>query len=152
VRALRRIEAGTYTEPAQRRPARDADGRYAAACGDLDDFGRCGARYHAADCSAVAEGALSRGTPEQARAWNNALGRNSGGADTAAALGLASPSGEPGDGTDAWDGLLHSDGPDPLLRERVLAYLGEPGGVPYERPPEREPRPDVSGVRAALGL
>ena len=57
-RAMDRIEAGTYTPPQQPAPAaRDAYGRYASACGPLDDAtGTCGARYHAADCSAVVAG------------------------------------------------------------------------------------------------
>src|SRR5262249_20616270 len=36
-RAMRRIEAGTYTEAPAFAPARDGYGRYASACGDTDD-------------------------------------------------------------------------------------------------------------------
>jgi hypothetical protein len=77
--AMRRIEAGTYTEPeffrgeAAAAAARDPFGRYAAACGAIDDYGRCASRYHAPSCHTVTEGAAATSTPEAVNAWNDVL-------------------------------------------------------------------------------
>jgi hypothetical protein len=157
-RALPRIEAGTYTQDSYWRgdeaaaaAARDPLGRYQAACGPLDDFARCSARYHTPDCHTSIESAAARGSYEEVEAWNATLnGRTPAGGLDSGALGLANePS--PGDGSgDAWADLLDTSGPrsytdvrDRLMHEMALA--DQPA------PPPRE-GPDVSSIRAALGL
>jgi hypothetical protein len=155
-RALARAEAGTLTPAPQFRSARDAGGQYAAACGPLDDLGHCGARYHAATCSSVAEGRLSRGSVAEAEAWNRGLSGHGGASSAAEDLGLSSPSGpDPGSG-DTWADLLSAPGglfSEPEIRARIMAALdgeaadAEPG---YAALPEA--RPPVTGLRTALGL
>lgn len=149
-RALQRIQRGTYTELAQFRPAPDADSRYDLACGDLDDFGRCAARYHQAGCHQVIECAAATGDAQAASAWRDVLARRTLDPDV---IGLASPSGpDPLSGAgDAWAYLLDSGEPGdyPELRAAVLHEMGEAGGPPPE--PAR-PRPDVSAIRAQLGI
>jgi hypothetical protein len=149
--ALGRVADESYTPPAAFRPARDIGGRYAVACGPLDDLGQCGARYHAADCGTVTAGAAATGDATEAEEWNATLTSQPSALDVATAaqqLGLANEP-QPGYGTDLWGDLLEPPGgPDPGLHARVLAYMGE---IDPE-PEPREPGPDVSAIRAALGL
>ena len=49
----------------------------------------------------------------------------------------------------SWDELLGGSEPDPQLADRMLQLLGEEGPAPAR---QMEPRPDVSGVRRALGI
>jgi hypothetical protein len=69
--AMRRIEGGVYTQDAYFRgdeaaaaAARDPLGRYQAACGPLDDFASCSARYHTPECHTTIESAAARGSYE----------------------------------------------------------------------------------------
>jgi hypothetical protein len=144
-RALRRAEAGTLVEPAYFRaapPVRDAAGRYSSACGPQDDLGRCAARYHAAGCGAVYDSHAVAGQPaERVEAYRQQLA-------------LATPSQpEPGYGAgDAWGDLLDSGVPvlpEADLRARVLHSMGEADAPP---PPPRTDLPDVSALRAGLGI
>ena len=158
-RALPRIEAGTYTEdpyfrgdPAAAAAARDPLGRWQAACGPLDDFGRCAARYHDPDCHTTVESAAARGSYAEVEAWNATLaGRTPEGGVDAEALGLANEP-RPGDGGDLWADLLEAPGgpgsAGPGLHSRVLAYMGEIDAEPEPR----GPGPDTTAIRAALGL
>ena len=160
-RALDRIAAGTYTPPAYFRgdpaaaaAARDPLGRYQAACGPLDEFARCSARYHTPDCHTSAESAAARGSATEAEAWRETLqGRAQPPGTDARALGLATPSGpEPGSGADTWADLLDSGEPGsagPGLHARLMNYLGQADAPP---PPPREDLPDTTVIRAALGI
>jgi hypothetical protein len=151
VRAFRRIEAGTYTEAAQ--PGYDPGGRREDACGPLDDFGRCGAANHVKGCHQTVEASAATGDAVAAQAWRDTLLNRT---PDPAILGLelATTAGEPGLGDDIWSDLLAPSlgGQDAALRAQVLAYLGEPGGASPEPVLPAQRRPDVSGVRAALGL
>ena len=154
--ALDRIQAGTYTEPEYFQPAPDARdplGRYAAACGALDDYGRCASRFHAVGCHTVTEGAAATSTAEAVTAWADTLQdmpRRPG--TDAEALGLASPAApEPWGVDDAWSDLLSSGEPgdSSRLRARLLHSMGEADA------PAPEPRadlPDVTVLRATLGI
>jgi hypothetical protein len=158
-RALRRIESGTYTEPPQLRgdpaaaaAARDPLGRWASACGDLDDFGRCAARYHDPSCHVVTEEAAATGTTAEAEAWNATLNTRTPhlGID-ATALGLANEP-RPGDGVDLWGDLLEAPaGPSgyEMIRARLMHEMALADAPPRTRDPAA---PDVSAIRAALGL
>jgi hypothetical protein len=150
--AMRRIEAGTYTEPEQFRPARDAGGQYSAACGPLTDLGTCGSRYHQAGCYAIAEGRMSRGSVAEAEAWNAGLLRH------VAHRDLSTPA-DPdplGGGGDTWASLLRSPGglfSEPEIRARIMAVLdGEAAADPGYEPVPAEARPPVTSLRTALGL
>jgi hypothetical protein len=150
-RAMRRIEAGTYTEPEQFRSARDRGGQYSHACGPLTDLGTCGSRYHQAGCYAIAEGRLSRGSVEEAEAWNAGLLAN------VAHRDLSVPAGpDPLSGTDTWAGLLSAPGgmfSEPEIRARIMAVLdGEAAADPGYEPVPAEARPPVASMREQLGL
>jgi hypothetical protein len=151
-RAMRRIEDGTYTEPPQLRPARDAWGQYTSACGDTDDFGRCSARFHDRDCHVVTDAAAATGSAEAVEAWRDTLNARTphGGID-AEALGLANGP-QPGDGTDTWADLLADPGGlsgYELIRARIMHEMAVADAPPRSRDPAA---PDVSALRAALGL
>ena len=158
-RAMPRIEAGTYVEDAYWRgdpaaaaaAARDPLGRYAAACGPLDDFARCSARYHTPDCHTTIESAAARSSYAEVEAWNETLaGRTPHAGIDAAALGLANEP-HPGDGSgDAWADLLDTSGPRsyPDLR---AAMMHEMALADQPAPPPRE-GPDTRAWREALGL
>lgn len=125
--------------------------RWAAACGPLDDFGRCAARYHAPECHTTAESAAARGSYAEVEAWNATLnGRTPHAGLDSRALGLANEP-HPGDGSgDAWADLLDTSGPRSYtdLRARLMhemALADQPA------PPPRE-GPNVDAIRAALGL
>jgi hypothetical protein len=155
-RAVRRIEAGTYTPPGYFRaaePARDVLGQYTSACGPTDDLGRCSARYHEAACGAVVIGSAATGSYEDVEAWNETVAGHTqppGAAGAGQALGLANDGGSEDLG---WgDPLGPAGGPgsaDPGLGARVLASMGETDAPPAE---PREDLPDVSGLREALGI
>jgi hypothetical protein len=155
-RALDRIGNGTYTEPEQfRADARDASGRYSAACGPLTDLGTCGARYHQAGCHAVAEGQQTRGSAQEAEAWNAGLLAHKvpDGTDLASP---ADPDPDPfGGPADMFSDLLAPPAADPAaVHARMLAALDD-GGPPPEpgwEPIPPEQMPPVTGLRAALGL
>ena len=159
-RAMPRIEAGTYTQDSYWRgdetaaaAARDPLGRYAAACGPLDDFARCSARYHTPDCHTTTESAAARGSAGEATAWADTLaGRTPHAGIDASALGLANEP-QPGDGLDAWADLITGPGgpgsADPELHARMLVQLGETDQLP-DGP--REPLPDTTVLRAILGI
>lgn len=146
-RALVRIESGTYHEPSQPDPL----GGRQDVCGDLDDFGRCGAAYHVRGCHQTVEASAATGDADAAAAWRDVLLNRT---PDPGILGFAN--GEPGLGDDIWSDLLASPlgGQGAAVREQVLAYLGEPGGRPQPVPawPSRQPRPDTSALRAELGL
>jgi hypothetical protein len=154
--ALSRIQAGTYTEPQFFRgdetvaaAARDPLGRYRAACGPLDEYSRCASKYHAAGCHVITEGAAATSSATAVEAWRDVL---SGYTSPSEALGLASPPApEPGDGTDMWGYVLDSGEPRSYgqLRARMLHEMGESDAPARELDPGL---PDVSGIRAALGL
>jgi hypothetical protein len=158
-RALDRIGNGTYTTPAYFRgdpaaaaAARDPLGRYQAACGPLDEFARCSARFHTPDCHTTIESAAARGSVTEVEAWNDTLqGRAQPPGTDAGALGLANEP-QPGDGVDVWADLLETGEPGvsaPGLHARLLHYMGEAD------PPAAQPRPglpDVAAVREALGI
>lgn len=158
-RAMPRIEAGTYTQDAWFRgdeaaaaAARDPLGRYQAACGPLDDFARCSARFHTPDCHTSVESAAARGSYEEAEAWAGTLqGRTSPGGLDAGTLGLANEP-QPGDGVDLWADLLETGEPGvaaPGLHARLLNYMGEADA------PAAQPRPDlpnIDAIRAELGI
>jgi hypothetical protein len=152
--AMRRIEAGTYTEPEFFRP-RGGGGRFIATCGQADDLGYCQERYHQAGCESAVASAAATSTPEAVRAWNEVVSSGPTALDVIAAeqqLGLASPSTpEPWDGTDTWSDLLHSETglSDTDLRARVLHSMGETGPLPPEPRPDL---PDVTVLRAELGI
>jgi hypothetical protein len=154
-RALDRIGAGTYTTPeyfrgdpaAAAAAARDPLGRYAAACGPLDDFARCSARFHTPACHTSIESAAARGSYEEAVAWNEAVAGHS---QPPGVLGLANEP-QPGDGTDVWADLLETGEPGvaaPGLHARMMNYLGE---ADASAPPPRE-GPDAAAIREALGI
>jgi hypothetical protein len=155
--ALRRIADGDYVQDPYYRQARTADGRFGSACGPIDDLGRCSSRYHQAGCESVVAQAAATSTPEAVRAWNATVRGHApppGAAGAAEALGLASPS-QPEPGTaDMWADLLHA--PDDLggaygdIHARMLAEMGEAEPPPY--PQMRPPGPDVSAIKAALGI
>lgn len=159
-RAMPRIEAGTYTqdsywrgdEAAAAAAARDPLGRYQAACGPLDDFARCSARFHTPDCHTSIESAAARGSAEEATAWADTLqGRANPPGTDAGALGLANEP-QPGDGVDVWADLLETGEPgsaDPQLHDRVMNLLGEADAAPRERDPGL---PDTTVIRAILGI
>lgn len=145
VRAMRRIEAGTYTEPSRRDPL----GRDKAACdGQLDDFGRYASRFHDRDCHVVVEGSAATGDADAAQAWRDTMARYM---LSPEALGLSTPA-EPWVGEDMWSDMLRDPALDPGLHAAVLAYLGEPGGAAPGPALPAQRRPEVSGVRAVLGL
>jgi hypothetical protein len=131
-RAMGRIGRDSYTPPAYFRAAPDARdplGRYAAACGALDDYGRCASRFHAAGCHVITDEAASTSTAEAVEAWNDTLAGHTlpPGVD-AEALGLASPSTpEPWGVADAWSDLLSSGEPgdSSRLRAWTLHQMGE---------------------------
>jgi hypothetical protein len=154
-RAMRRIEAGTYTEPpALRADARDASGQYAAACGPLTDLGTCGARYHQAGCHAVAEGQQTRGSAAEAEAWNAGLLAHK----VPDGTDLASPADPdpPGGGvTDTWADLLRTPGglfSEPEVRARMMAALDGTGTTDPGYEPLPEQMPPVASMREQLGL
>lgn len=156
-RAMPRIGAGTYTEGAFFRgdeaaaaaAARDPLGRYAAACGPLDDFARCSARFHTPDCHTTIESAAARGDAVAVEAWNSTLqGRAQPPGTDARALGLANEP-QPGDGTDVWAEMLEGPArPEAELRALLVHQMGLADQPP---PPPRE-GPDVSSIREALGI
>jgi hypothetical protein len=154
-RALQRIGAGTYTTPEYFRPARASTGRYASACGEPDDFGRCSARFHQTGCHVVTEEAAATGDATAAEAWRDTLnGYTSPGGLDASAIGLASPTGpEPGSGTYMWADLIDPAGEpgsaQPGLHAAILHRMGEADAL--ARPP-RDDLPDVSAIKEALGL
>jgi hypothetical protein len=151
--AMARIQAGTYTEPGYFQPAPDARdplGRYAAACGAIDDYGRCASRFHAVGCHVITEEAASTSTPEAVEAWRDTLAGHTlpPGVD-AEALSLASPSTpEPWGVAYAWSDLLHNPepGPDTDVRAWTLHRMGEADQPP---PPPRPDLPDVTVLRNA---
>ena len=157
---MQRIEAGDYLsdpyfrhDEAAAAKARDPFGRWQAACGPLDEYARCSARYHDPSCHTVTEGAAATSTAEAVTAWQDALQdmpRRPG--TDAEALGLASPAApEPWGVDDAWSDLLSSGEPgdSSRLRARLLHSMGEADA------PAPEPRadlPDVTVLRATLGI
>ena len=152
-RALRRIEAGTYTEPEQFRgdpAARDAYGQFASACGPPDDFGRCASRYHDPACGAVIAAAAATGDATEAEAWALTL-RNR--PPDPGALGYSAELAEPSGPEDTFADLLAPRSADPAtVHARMLAVLAdqdtaEPG---YAALPEQ--MPPVGDLRFALGL
>ena len=132
------------------RPAGTVPGQ--AACGPLDDFARCSARYHTPDCHTSVESAAARGSAEDATAWADTLqGRANPPGTDAGALGLANEP-QPGDGVDVWADLLETGEPgsaDPQLHDRVMNLLGEADAAPRERDPGL---PDTMVIRAILGI
>jgi hypothetical protein len=150
--AVARIEAGTYTEPAYFRPARDGQGRFGRVCGPVDEvLGTCGSRYHAQGCSAVVMQAAATGTPEEIIAWRDTLARHTpppGAAGAATQMGLASEP-VPGEGADTWQSLL--EGPARPYGEIHARMLAEMALADNPAPPPRE-GPDVSGLARELGL
>ncbi len=157
-RALRRIEAGTYTpdpysrgDPAAAAAARDPSGRWASACGDLDEFSRCSAKYHQAGCHVVTEAAAANGSATEAEAWTAQL---RGQPMDPGALGFANESGaEPHDplGVD-FDDVL-DDGqrlPYEQLRDRITHRMGLSDR--QDREPLPGPHTDVRWAREALGI
>jgi hypothetical protein len=154
-RALDRIGSGTYTTPEYYRGGRDTTGRYASACGEPDDFGRCSARFHSASCHVVTDEAAATGSAEEAEAWSATLTayQQPPGVAGAEELGLANPADpQPGTG-DMWADLIDPAGEPgsatPGLHARLLHYMGEADAP--ARPP-RDDLPDVTGLREELGL
>jgi hypothetical protein len=153
--AMRRIEAGTYTEPEQFRSdpaARDGYGQFASACGPLDDAtGTCGARYHAADCGAVIAAAAATGDAQAAEAWRDTLASRP---PDPGALGYSAELAEPSGPEDMFSGLLSPASADSAtVHQRMLAVLAdaeaaEPGPEPFPR----EQYPDTAALREAMGL
>jgi hypothetical protein len=150
-RAFQRIEAGTYTEAAAFRPARDAYGQFAAACGEVTEFGTCGSRYHDPQCGAVVAGTAAVESAESAEAWAATLRSHPPDPGT---LGYAAELAEPSGPFDSFSDLLQAPGgADPGLHARMLAVLAdaeaaEPGPEPFPR----EQLPPVGDLRAALGI
>jgi hypothetical protein len=153
-RAMRRIEAGTYTEPEQFRgdpAARDAYGHVASACGPLDEFSRCGARFHDPQCGAVIAAAAATGDAAEAEAWAAALRNRPPDPD---ALPYSAELAEPSGPEDTFSDLLspHASASPAAVHARMLAVLdgqdtADPG---YAALPEQ--MPPVTGLRTALGL
>ena len=153
-RAMDRISRGTYTDPPQQpAPGRDAYGRYATACGPLDDAtGTCAARYHAADCPATIAGTAAVESVTAAEAWRDTL---RGHPFDPGVLGYGSEFAEPSDplgGADTWAGLLQPPGgPDPGLHERMLAVLADAEAAEPGPEPPGQLLP-VGNLRTVLGL
>jgi hypothetical protein len=152
-RGLRRIEAGTYLPPAQLRAARDAGGRWASACGEPDEFGRCSSRFHAADCHVIAQEAAATGSADEARSWAATLRgyTPTTGPGTAEALGLASPGPHPGEPGDTWASLLRPEPEPGAWGDTYARALAELRMEAAPRQP-REPLPDVSELSRQMGL
>ena len=151
-RAMRRIEAGTYTEPAAFQPARDAGGHYSHACGPLDDTGRCASRYHDPGCSVVIAAAAATGDATAAEQWALTLRDHPPDPGT---LGYAAELAEPDAPADTWADLLQPPGSaDPRsVHARMLAILeDEQAAEPGYEPVPPETMPPVTDLRAALGL
>jgi hypothetical protein len=147
-RDMRRVEAGTFTEPVY-----DPYDSAASACdGQLDDFGRCASRFHARDCHQVMEAAAATGDAEAAQAWRGVM-LNYTLDPGVQGFELATPAAEPWTGTDAWQELLEAPGgADRALHEHMIAVLGgeaapQPGPVlPADQ------RPDTTALRERMGL
>jgi hypothetical protein len=155
-RALRRIESGTYTQPEQLRPARDAGGLFAVSCGEaLDEFGRCASRFHDPSCHTVAEAAAANGSHAEAEAWAAQLRGQPMDPDVTAAqqqLGLANEPVRQADPLGVDFGDLLDDGsrvPYDQLKARLLHEMALADAPPRQRQPDS---PDTAAIRAALGI
>jgi hypothetical protein len=138
-RLLDRASAGTYTPPSYFRDPTDlANGDPVHGCGPLDEFGRCGARFHDAYCFETVRTSAATSSHEAASQWKEQLLSN-----TATATELASRTG-PG-----FDDLLEDPGPrDQATYQRMRELLGLSGKQSRPRPM----RPAVTVTPQEMGI